>query len=153
MFNSYLNVLILRNSGIVGGKFLQRCQIFRPNSDGNIPYVAADFFVGAILEVYGHKFVLHDADEYALNFMEANPSQFPKSDLESIQNNLQSRLKEANVDIAETFKALDTDGNGYISLDEFRNAIIDLNFDLTEQIHFIMSSGHVRKIHFSPHFL
>jgi hypothetical protein len=58
---------MLRNSGIVGGKFLERRTIQKPVTKEN--YEMSDFFVGAVIEVFSRKFVLHDADEYAFNYM------------------------------------------------------------------------------------
>jgi hypothetical protein len=46
---------------------LERRQIQKPNSKQF--YQANDIVVGAVIEVFGSKFTLHDADEYAFNHM------------------------------------------------------------------------------------
>ena len=63
--------------GIIGGKFLERCRVKKPNqprfsTDHSQYYVAEDLYVGATVEFNNHPFILIDADEYAYNFMEGH---------------------------------------------------------------------------------
>lgn len=111
---------------------MERRTVLKP--DGNGQYLASDFFVGAVIQVYGRQFVLHDADEYAFNYMEANPGEFPKSDIDTIQRKVAEAIKNKNLDLVQTFKDMDKDGNEFISLEEFRNALLELGFELTEQV-------------------
>ncbi|KAJ3076360.1 EF-hand domain-containing member C2 [Podochytrium sp. JEL0797] len=60
-----------RNSGIVGGKFLEKARIKRP--DGDTFYEAGDFFLGAQLKFHQHPFLLAGADDYAIEFMQNHP--------------------------------------------------------------------------------
>ncbi|KAL2913595.1 hypothetical protein HK105_206897 [Polyrhizophydium stewartii] len=64
-----------RNSGILGGKFLEQRRIKKPNSAHF--YDSKDFFVGGELVFYQHHFVITGADEYAVKFMDLNPQIFP----------------------------------------------------------------------------
>jgi hypothetical protein len=68
---------VVRNSGFVGGKFLDRVK-----ADGATgkPFQEAAFFVGAQLNINKHLFTLLDADEYTLQHMEAHPQTFPQAD-------------------------------------------------------------------------
>lgn len=116
----------------MGGKFLERKTIQKPGTNEN--YKAVDFYVGAQIEVFKHKFSLRDADEYAYNYMEANPGEFPMSDIDVVQQKLKRRILDLNVDLKETFSTMDKDGNGYISLEEFRDVIHSLGFELTDQV-------------------
>ncbi|XP_028996745.1 EF-hand domain-containing protein 1 isoform X2 [Betta splendens] len=79
-----------RNSGIIGGKFLEKTRIPKPNSTVENPefYSPADFAIGATVEVFSHRFVLTDADQYVLKHLEANSSQIPSSTLESLRQKL-----------------------------------------------------------------
>ncbi|KAJ3323302.1 EF-hand domain-containing member C2 [Blyttiomyces sp. JEL0837] len=65
-----------RNSGIIGGKFLEKMMIKKP--DGDEFYKPADFYVGAELMFFHHPFVITGADEFAIKFMDQHPEQFPK---------------------------------------------------------------------------
>ncbi|TPX75244.1 hypothetical protein CcCBS67573_g03509 [Chytriomyces confervae] len=64
-----------RNSGILGGKFLEKSKIKKP--DGLSFYGSSDFFIGAHLTFHGHTFIINSADEYALVFMSQHPEEFP----------------------------------------------------------------------------
>ncbi|KAJ3101076.1 EF-hand domain-containing member C2 [Phlyctochytrium planicorne] len=65
-----------RNSGIIGGKFLEKQLIRKPGSEEH--YGPQDFYIGAVLTFYQHPFVITDADEYAIKFMEQQKSLFGK---------------------------------------------------------------------------
>ena len=58
----------------MGGPFLERDRILRSDSPEIDPvYVQAeDLYVGANIQIQKHNFILFDADEYALKFMEKN---------------------------------------------------------------------------------
>lgn len=63
--------------GIIGGKFLERSRIKKPNqqpysTDMSQYYLSNDLFVGACVNFNSHIFVLIDADEYAFRYMEQN---------------------------------------------------------------------------------
>lgn len=45
--------------------------------DQPVFYGPQDFTIGAIIEVFRHRFEITDADEYVLKFMEQNAEQFP----------------------------------------------------------------------------
>ncbi|TPX76547.1 hypothetical protein CcCBS67573_g02162 [Chytriomyces confervae] len=64
-----------RNSGILGGKFLEKSKIKK--QDGLSFYASSDFYIGAQLTFHGHTFIISGADEYALVFMSQHPEQFP----------------------------------------------------------------------------
>ncbi|XP_075869591.1 EF-hand domain-containing protein 1 [Nelusetta ayraudi] len=79
-----------RNSGIIGGKFLEKTRVPKPGSTVDKPefYSPADFAIGATVDVFGHRFVLTDADRYVLTYLEPMASQIPSETLESLQNKL-----------------------------------------------------------------
>ncbi|XP_029394901.1 EF-hand domain-containing protein 1 isoform X1 [Mus pahari] len=83
----------VRNSGIIGGKFLGRTKVVKSFSpvDNPIYYSPSDFFIGAVIEVFGHRFVILDTDEYVLKYMESNASQYSPEALASIQNRIQKQ--------------------------------------------------------------
>lgn len=69
----------VRNSGIIGGKFLERTRVAKPSSAPDQPtfYGPQDFYIGAVVDIFKHRFVIISADEYVLKYMEEHKSQFP----------------------------------------------------------------------------
>lgn len=57
------------------------CRIPKPNFKPEKPeyYGPADFAIGAMIEAYGSRFVIVNADAAVLTYMEKNPSHFPRT--------------------------------------------------------------------------
>lgn len=68
----------VRNSGIIGGKFLERTRIAKPGSSPDKPvfYGPDDMHIGSVIHIFNHRFVITNADEYVLKYMEDHPQQF-----------------------------------------------------------------------------
>jgi len=66
-----------RNSGIIGGKFLERTR--------DTP---ADFRIGAVIEIFKHRFRITDVDEYVLKYLESFPGKFPMDTINSYRQKL-----------------------------------------------------------------
>ncbi|XP_066515249.1 EF-hand domain-containing protein 1 isoform X2 [Hoplias malabaricus] len=81
-----------RNSGIIGGKFLEKTRVPKPGGTAETPdyYGPADFAIGATVEVFSHRFVLTDADQYVLSYLEsvAEQDQIPEETLSSLRRAL-----------------------------------------------------------------
>ena len=78
-----------RNSGVIGGKFLERGRIQKPNqamfkSELSEYYVAKDIYIGAECTFNDHVFIIEDADEYAMQYMEARPNEFNVANVDAI---------------------------------------------------------------------
>ncbi|KAJ3010797.1 EF-hand domain-containing member C2 [Thoreauomyces humboldtii] len=69
-----------RNTGLVGGKFLEKSRIRKPDGIGY--YGTKDFYIGAELVFFHHPFILTAADDYAVKFMAEHPDMFPGSQQE-----------------------------------------------------------------------
>lgn len=69
----------MRNSGIIGGKFLENCRIAKPGSTSDRPlyYGPQDFLIGSTINVFKHRFKITGADLYVLKYAEEHPDQFP----------------------------------------------------------------------------
>ncbi|XP_018117414.1 EF-hand domain (C-terminal) containing 1 L homeolog isoform X1 [Xenopus laevis] len=80
----------VRNSGIIGGKFLEKTRVPVPGStiDNPIYYGPKDFTIGAAIEVFNHRFIITDADKYVLNYINAHSEEFPAHVLDSLQRHL-----------------------------------------------------------------
>jgi hypothetical protein len=63
-----------RNSGFIGGKFLERARL--KNTQTGEYFKATDFFIGASLVLNHTSFDVIDSDEFTLKFMENNPEVF-----------------------------------------------------------------------------
>ncbi|XP_041661962.1 EF-hand domain-containing protein 1 [Cheilinus undulatus] len=79
-----------RNSGIIGGKFLKKTRIPKPGSTVENPefYSPADLAIGATVEVFSHRFVLTDADQFVLKYLESISSQIPVQTLQSLHQKM-----------------------------------------------------------------
>lgn len=109
---------VVKNSGIVGGRFFERGRVKKPNQEefGAQPskyYSENDFYVGASVEFNKHKFFLVDADEYAYNYMEKYCDKFPRSNIQMIMPKLGEMMREARMDGA----------GGVMSIDEFQSML------------------------------
>ncbi|XP_077366918.1 EF-hand domain-containing protein 1 isoform X1 [Festucalex cinctus] len=84
------------NSGFKGGQFLKRTRVPKPNTSVDNPdfYSPSDFSIGCILQVFGHRFTLTDADLYVLNYMENNPGFIPLETLETLRQKLKAETNE-----------------------------------------------------------
>ncbi|XP_033109623.1 EF-hand domain-containing protein 1-like [Anneissia japonica] len=69
----------VRNSGIISGKFLERTRVTKPGSLPNNAqfYGPQDLYIGATVVVFNHRFVITDADDYVLLYLEAHQQDFP----------------------------------------------------------------------------
>eukprot|EP00670_Eutreptiella_braarudii_P007522 CAMPEP_0174290272 /NCGR_PEP_ID=MMETSP0809-20121228/28153_1 /TAXON_ID=73025 ORGANISM="Eutreptiella gymnastica-like, Strain CCMP1594" /NCGR_SAMPLE_ID=MMETSP0809 /ASSEMBLY_ACC=CAM_ASM_000658 /LENGTH=751 /DNA_ID=CAMNT_0015388809 /DNA_START=96 /DNA_END=2351 /DNA_ORIENTATION=+ len=125
-----------RNSGIIGGKFLQRQKVKKVGSDG-LPtgeYIQPqDLYVGATVIINTHTFVVYSTDERSLTFMEYNAHQFPKSNIDIVLSNLRSMLVSRQTGLQHAFAAADSSGNGYLDYEEFAAIIERLQLPIAEQ--------------------
>ncbi|KAJ8920916.1 hypothetical protein NQ315_015709 [Exocentrus adspersus] len=78
----------IRNSGILGGKYLRSTLLVKPGSDPLNPdyYSPADFYIGAIITVFQQRFKIVGADLYVYRYMQANESKFPCEVIENMRN-------------------------------------------------------------------
>ncbi|NXN13466.1 EFHC1 protein, partial [Indicator maculatus] len=83
----------VRNSGIIGGKYLGKTRVAKPGSttENATYYEPSDFTIGSTIEVFGHRFVITDADEHVLNYMESHAESFPAATLQSLRDHFRSR--------------------------------------------------------------
>ncbi|CAH8432316.1 unnamed protein product [Heterobilharzia americana] len=82
-----------KNSGFKGGLFLERSKIKKPgtklfNTKPSEYYKPTDLYVGTILDFNTFLFELIEADNYTLDYMEKNDSQFTKSNHKLILDKL-----------------------------------------------------------------
>jgi len=119
----------VRNSGIIGGKFLERKRVY--NVDTGRHFSETDLFIGAKVILDDFRFELLEADEYSLNYMESNDDVFPNSNISMCLDALAGR---ADVNrLREVFLEMDTDASGFVSGDELMHALRNLGINLVPQ--------------------
>ncbi|KAL0281536.1 UNVERIFIED_CONTAM: hypothetical protein PYX00_002493 [Menopon gallinae] len=102
-----IHELVIRNSGHIGGRFLSSMLVPKPGSHKDYPeyYSPSDFYIGAVIIVNEHKFLITGADLQVYRYMEANPEKFKPEVVDNVRNYLMKEglLKE---DIATIAKSL-----------------------------------------------
>lgn len=66
--------------GIIAGSFLERNRVVKTivsESDPPVYYQVEDLFIGCKIQIHKYDFILIDADEYALRYMEKHKEQVP----------------------------------------------------------------------------
>ncbi|XP_070539329.1 EF-hand domain-containing family member C2-like [Ptychodera flava] len=120
-----------RNSGIIGGKFLERGRVKKPNQPRfsttlSEYYMASDLYVGSRVDFNSHIFILTDADEYALRYMEKQSDEFPAANIGAIVSKLKSYGQNNVEQVSEFFKRNDPDNQGKIRYEQFRNLLVQV---------------------------
>ena len=81
-----------RNSGIKGGKFLEKSK-YKNDQTGKY-YTTKDLFMGQILNINKNQYQIISSDEYTFNFMFQRPDLFPLCDPEAIFHVLRERFND-----------------------------------------------------------
>ena len=97
-----------RNSGIVGGKFLERQKVKDPFGDF---YTKLDMTLGNNIIIYSRAFKLESADEYTLSYMEKHVDLYPESNFALIAARLKSEFTGDKMDALKS-ALIDLDGAG-----------------------------------------
>ena len=66
---------------------MERTRVAKPGSsiDNPVYYTPQDFVIGRIIEIFKHKFIITDADEYVWKYAEEHASRFPKETFDSLK--------------------------------------------------------------------
>mmetsp|Transcript_6457 Transcript_6457/g.19005 ORF Transcript_6457/g.19005 Transcript_6457/m.19005 type:complete len:323 (-) Transcript_6457:120-1088(-) len=107
-----------RNSGVVGGNFLAKMQLKHHN--GKL-VTAADIVIGATLNLASHTFIILDADEATLKYMEERPNQFPYSDWQAVLKLLETYAASPKSNVCSA--AYDLLHKGAIEFDQFESIL------------------------------
>ncbi|KAJ8310194.1 hypothetical protein KUTeg_012059 [Tegillarca granosa] len=127
----------VRNSGIIGGKFLERTRVKKPNqpmysTQMSEYYLAPDLYVGARVEFNSHKFVLIDADEYAFRYMEEHASEFSKANIQCILQKILSLVGKTPDEVKSFFMKNDPTGAGILEYDQLVALLRQVDPTLTD---------------------
>ncbi|KAJ8030955.1 EF-hand domain-containing family member C2 [Holothuria leucospilota] len=121
----------VRNSGIGGGKFLERERIKKPDqprfgTELSEYFTAQDLYVGSRVNFHGHFFILIDADEYAFRYMEKHANEFDMAHISKITAKLGQIAVQQKDQIKEFFRRNDPQSTGMVAYDQFRNLLVQL---------------------------
>ncbi|XP_058391670.1 EF-hand domain-containing family member C2 isoform X2 [Diceros bicornis minor] len=121
---------IEKNSGITGGRFLKRIRVKKPGqevfkSELSEYIKVEELYIGAKVNVNGYLFLLLNADEYTLNYMEQNSDKFPWSNIELVLQKLKEE-KSKSREIKQVFTAADCDQTKMVDYNTFRDIIMSL---------------------------
>ena len=123
-----------RNSGRVGGKFLDRKTHLNPTNGKN--YCEKDILLGQLLILGGYKFRLMKCDEYTEKYFESNPEIFKEASIDHVLAKIKI-VGKSYPSVEEYAKALvtkmDKNGDGYLSFEEFTVGLKGLGLILTYQ--------------------
>jgi len=77
-----------KNSGVWGGKFLERKKHDHPTENRYL--VDTDFQIGAIVPLSVYRFQLLKADDFTLNYMRERPQKFPEVNIDNALNEVKA---------------------------------------------------------------
>ena len=121
-----------QNSGIIGGKFLERCQLINPATGQN--FEPFDFVIGDTIEINKYVFRLLDCDKFTEKYLatrgEYLRSQLYKVSLNGIMADLQTRNEQAKEALTAAFRLMDEDRSGNINHMEFLQTLKMLHYDI-----------------------
>lgn len=133
----------LRNSGIIGGKFLERGRIKKVGqeifkSEMSEYITASDLFVGAKVVFNNFDFVITDADEYAFRYMEQHAAEFPQANMSLILGKIRAGAAAKSKEVKQMIADADGASSGKVPYETFRNILTSVG-GLSE--HEIMTVG------------
>ncbi|KAM7537138.1 hypothetical protein Aperf_G00000068386 [Anoplocephala perfoliata] len=76
----------VKNSGFPGGAFLKRMRVRKPKSSAEKPeyYGPNDFYIGSVIDIFGTRFIITEADEFVVKYMEAHRNEFSDDLIENL---------------------------------------------------------------------
>ncbi|XP_049857375.1 EF-hand domain-containing protein 1-like isoform X2 [Schistocerca gregaria] len=88
----------VRNSGIIGGTFLRATLVPKDGASPDFPeyYTPADFYIGAVVTIFNHRFKITGADLFVYHYMQQNQDKFSPDIIDNMRNYMvrQGFLKE-----------------------------------------------------------
>ncbi|XP_076246881.1 EF-hand domain-containing protein 1 [Calliopsis andreniformis] len=77
-----------RNSGRLEGCFLKATLVPKPRTSRDNPeyYTPRDFYIGAMVNIFNHYFIINGADLFVYRYVETNPEKFPQEVRDNIRN-------------------------------------------------------------------
>jgi len=118
-----------RNLGIVTGKFLEK-GVHLNQKTGRL-FEPADLIPGNVVKIFNHEFQMLDMDEYTRKYI-TQDGEGAKVDLQAVLEKFRESLRQQFPLVRDIFRRFDTDHNGVVTLQEFRQALQKFGFMLTD---------------------
>jgi hypothetical protein len=112
----------VRNSGIIGGKFLEK-GLYINELTGEV-LKEEDLNIGSTVRILGRSFLVEQSDALACR---------EGSSLLPIANEVQRKLIQLMPQIHDTFRRFDKDATDLITVDKFRDILVQFGFNLSEE--------------------
>jgi hypothetical protein len=90
-------ILLFRNSGVIGGKFLECTRVRKPGHgtwDNPVFYTPEDYAIGAVIEIFRHKFLIIDTDLHVLKYMESRPDEFSAKATQALKHHHEAKTQK-----------------------------------------------------------
>jgi len=120
----------MRNSGFVGGKFLERRRF--KNAQTGEWFKSKEFIVGSKITINRYTFELLEADVATTNLLQGG-EEFTRASVEEILSGLSDSLWNKSFRKTKTFRDIDKDGGQTIDINEFSNVCASLGWKMDEQ--------------------
>ena len=130
----------LRNSGFMGGKFLERTKVRNKATEDQRWFLPEDLFVGAKVVINGFHFHLVETDKQTADIMANNIEVFTRDSPESILKALADKLWDRSFNQTQTFRFIDEDKDRYISPEEMKALCAKYGWKVSpHQLHILFS--------------
>merc|ERR1711937_1115107 len=119
-----------RNLGIVTGKFLEK-GVHLNQKTGRL-FEPVDLIPGNIVKIFNHEFQILDMDEYTRGYI-TQEGGGSTVDLQAVLEKLREGMRQQFPLVRDVFRRFDTDHNGVITLQEFRQSLHKFGFMLGDE--------------------
>merc|ERR1711937_318647 len=145
-----------RNSGVLGGKYLERGRVKIPGqeifkSELTKYYTSKDFHIGATLVFNDVPFIIVGADDYAISYMESHADEYEFNNIKKIERKIASALESADKEnLRQKLTAADL-GNGTLAYSVLEETLTQLGLNQHEVLcvaraHAKRPEGHICEI-------
>lgn len=113
----------IRNSGFIGGNYLARTQI-QDKRTGTV-LQGSSLYIGGVVHACGNNFLLHDANDSTLSYMESHPLVYPQSDIHAVLRTLCEVVSPfvRNGELLKAFEELDPASSGFVDRDGLQHVV------------------------------
>merc|ERR1711907_635192 len=119
-----------RNLGIVTGKFLEK-GVHLNQKTGRL-FEPADLIPGNTIKVFNHEFEILDMDEYTRKYI-TQEGGGASVDLQAVLEKLREGMRQQFPLVRDIFRRFDTDHNGVLTTQEFRQGLQKFGFMLSDE--------------------